>query len=142
MAMTGGSFSAPLSPDLSKEVGSFVAAIPAGAGVAQVVDPAVPVQSATLYNTSPNLVRATFTFTAGIVALGVAATRCILVPAGGTATVDFADHDGDNAVGALDGINSISVIAVIPGTVTTEASTLLAATAAVAGNVYINVASS
>jgi len=73
--MTNGSFSAPLAADLTKEIQSFVAYIPAGAGVAQVVNPSVPVQGVTAYNYTANLVRATVTFTAGITTTGAAAAE-------------------------------------------------------------------
>jgi hypothetical protein len=139
--LTNGSFSIPLSPDVTKEVGAFVVGIPAGAGVAQVVNPAVPVQSVTAYNYTTNLIRGTVTFSAGVTATGVAATRTFLVPPGATYSLDFSNHDGDNAVGAIDAIDSISFIAVLPGAVTAEASALVAATAAVAGVVYLNFAS-
>jgi hypothetical protein len=142
MSMTGGAFSAPISPDLTKEVQSFVVAIPAGVGVAQVVNPSVPVQSVTTYNYSSNVVRGTVTFSAGVVSTGIAATRTFLVPPGASASIDFADHDGDNAIGSVDGIDSISFIAVTPGVATTEASTLVATATAVAGLLYVNFASS
>jgi hypothetical protein len=144
MAITGGTFSAPLSPDLTKEVGSYAVAIPAGAGVVQLIDPSVAFQSATIYNPTRNLIRATITFSIGILTTGLAATRCKLIPPGGTDTIDFSDHDGDNAVGAIDAIDSISFVAVMPGTTTAEASTLgLTTTAdpAFAGNLYVNLAS-
>jgi hypothetical protein len=141
MSMTGGAFSAPISPDLTKEVQSFVVAIPAGVGVAQVVNPNIPVQSVTAYNYSSNVVRGTVTFSVGVVSAGVAATRTFLVPPGASASIDFADHYGDNATGSVDGVDSISFIAVIPGVTTTEASTLVAATTAVAGLMYVNFAS-
>ena len=142
MSMTNGSFAAPLSPDLSKAVESFVVGVQAGAGVAAVVNPSVPMQALTAYNYTSNLLRATVTFSAGIVGTNAAPVRTFLIPPGATATLDFADHSGDNAVGAIDGIDSVSVIAVIPGAVTAEASTLAAATAAVAGVAYINFSAS
>jgi hypothetical protein len=142
LSMSSGAFSAPIAADLTKEVVSYVVAIPAGAGVAQVVDPAVPVQALTAYNYSSALVRAVVTFAAGITSTGVAATRTFLVPPGATASLDFADHDGDNAVGHVNAIESVSFIAVVPGAATAEASTLAAATAAVAGLVYVNFSAS
>jgi hypothetical protein len=138
MAATSGSFSAPISPDLSKEVVSYIVGIPAGAGVAQPVIPAVKTQAVTVFNTTANLLRVTVVFSAGIVAAGVAATRAFLVPAGATFSADFSDHDGDNANGAVDAITSLSVIAVASGAVTAEASTLLASAAAVAGVAVVN----
>lgn len=141
MSMTNGSFSVPLSPDVTKEVGAFVVGIPAGAGVAQVVNPAVPVQGLTAFNYTTNLLRGTVTFSAGVTANGIAATRVFLVPPGASYSLDFSDHDGDNAIGAIDAIESVSFIAVAPGAATAEASTLAAATAAVAGVAYVNFAS-
>lgn len=138
MSMTNGSFAAPISPDLTKEVQSFVVAIPAGAGAAQVVNPTVPVQAFTAYNYSNNLVRGTVTFSAGVTASGVAATRTFLVPPGASASIDFADHAGDNAVGSVDGIDSVSFIAVDAGAATAEAGTLAATATASAGLVYVN----
>jgi hypothetical protein len=138
MSVTSGSFSAPLGPDLAKEIQSYVIGIPAGAGVAQTVNPTVAVQAVTLFNYTNNLLRATVTFSAGIVAAGAAATRTFLVPAGATYTIDFSAHGNDNVVGAVDAIDSLSVIAVVSGAATAEASTLTAATAAVAGVAYAN----
>ena len=82
-------------------------------------------------------------FTAGITAVGAAATRVFLIPPGGTYSADFADEGAsDNAIGALNAIDSVSLIAVIaPAAGVVEASTLLAATAAIAGYVAINFAS-
>jgi hypothetical protein len=141
MAITSGSFNATLPPDLTKEVVSYVVGIPSGAGVAQAVTPAIKAQAVTVFNATANLLRCAVTFSAGIVSAGVAATRTFLVPAGGSFSVDFANHEGDNAVGAIDAITGISLIAVQPGTVTAEASTLVASTAAVAGLAYVNLAS-
>lgn len=138
--MTGGAFSAPISPDLTKEVQSFAVSIPTGVGVAQVVNPNVSVQSLTAYNYSSNLIRGTITFSAGVVTTGAPATRTFLVPPGASASLDFAEHDGDNATGSVDGIDSVSFIAVSPGVVTTESSTLTPAVNAVAGLVYVNFA--
>ena len=138
MAVSSGAFAAPISPDLTKEAQSFVVGIPAGAGVAQVVNPGVPVQGFTFYNYTSNVLRGTVTFTAGVVSATGAALRTFLVPPGATYSADYSAHDGDNAVGAIDAIDSVSVVAVIPGAVTAEASTLGAATAAVAGLAYVN----
>jgi hypothetical protein len=96
----------------------------------------------TTYNYTSNLIRGTVTFSAGIISTGVAATRTFLIPPGASASIDFADHDGDNAVGSIDGIDSVSYVAVNPGVVTAESSTLVAAAAAVAGSVYVNFAAS
>jgi hypothetical protein len=138
MSMTTGSFSAPISPDLTKVIESYVVGVTAGAAVASVVNPTVPVQGLTAYNYTSNVMRGTVTFTAGITGVNAAALRTFLVPPGATYSVDFADHDGDNAVGAIDAIDSVSFIAVAPGAVTAEASTLVASTTTVAGNLYVN----
>jgi hypothetical protein len=114
--------------------------IPAGAGVAQVVNPTVPVQGLTAYNYTTNVLRGTVTFSAGVTGTNAAPVRTFLVPPGATYSLDFSDHDGDNAVGAVDAIDSVSFIAVAPGAVTAEASTLVAATAAAAGLAYVNFA--
>lgn len=143
MSTTAGSFSAPIAPDLTKEVQSFVAAIPAGAAVAQVVNPTVPVESVTAYNYTNNLLRATVTFTAGITATGAAATRTFLIPPGAVASYDWADEgNSDNAQGSLGAIDSLSVIAVAAGAATAEASTLANNAASVAGLAYFNFGSS
>lgn len=140
MSTTSGSFAAILQPDLTKEAVGYTVGVAAGAGAAQVVNPAVPVQSVTIYNYTTNLMRATVTFTEGITSTG---TRTVLVPPSATATVDFANNDGDNAVGAIDGIDSVSLIAVTPAAgAVTEASMIPEATAAVAGFVYLNFAAS
>lgn len=141
MSLTNGSFAAPISPDTTKAVESYVVSIPAGAGVAQVVNPTVPVQGFTAYNYTTNLLRGTVTFSAGVVGVNAAPVRTFLVPPGATYSLDFADHDGDNAVGAVDAIDAVSFIAVAPGVATAEASTLVAATAASAGLAYVNFAS-
>jgi hypothetical protein len=138
MAATSGALTATITPDLTKEVASFVVAIPAGLGIITTVIPAVKTQSVTIFNPTANLIRATFTFSPGIVSAGVAATRAVLVPAGATFSADFSDHDGDNAVGAIDAITNVSFTAVNIGSTTAEASTLANATAAIAGMVIAN----
>lgn len=143
MATTAGSFNAPTLPDLAKEVQSFVAVIPAGAAVAQVVNPTVAVEALTGYNYSQNLLRATVTFTAGITATGAAATRTFLIPPGATASYDWASEgSSDNAQGSLGAIESLSVIAVTAGAATAEASTLVANATSAAGLAYFNFGSS
>jgi hypothetical protein len=136
--MTSGSFAAPISPDLTKAIESYVVGIPAGAGVAQLVSPTVSVQGLTAYNYTSNLLRGTVTFSAGVTGTNAAGVRTFLVPPGATYSVDFSDHDGDNAVGSVDAIESVEFIAVTPGAVTAEASTLTAAVSAVAGVAYVN----
>lgn len=142
MGATSGSFSPALSSDLTKEIGGWIVDIPAGAGVAQTVNPAVPFQSFTVNNLSLNWVRGTVTFTAGIISNAVAATRAFLISPNATVSFDLANSDGDNAAGSIDAIDSISFIAVQPGTASAEVSTLVAATAAVAGKMNIQFASS
>lgn len=141
MSQTNGSMTAIVAADLTKVTEAYVVNVAAGAGAAQVVNPTVPVQSATVYNYTNNLMRGTVTFSAGITGVNAAALRTFLVPAGATYTIDFADHDGDNAIGAVDAIDSISFIAVQAGAGVAEASTLIAAVAALAGQVYCNFAS-
>jgi hypothetical protein len=143
LSLTNGSFAAPTAADLNKEVESFAVTIAAGAGVAAVVDPAQPEEGVTVFNVSNNVVRATVTFSAGIVAAGGAATRAFLVPAGGTASIDWADSGAtDSAQGALGAIDSLSIapvaIPVAAGVV--EASALALATTATAGYVLVNFA--
>lgn len=144
MSITNGSFAAPVAPDLSKEVESFIVAVAAGAGAAQIVNPTQPQQGFTAYNVSNNWMRGTIVFTAGVVAVGAAATRTFVIPPGGTASEDFADEGmTDSATGAIGAIDSISFIAVTPpasGTVV-ESSALVAAAVAVAGHVAVNFAS-
>lgn len=144
MSTTAGSFSAPIAPDLNKEVQSFAVGVAAGAGVAQVVNPSIPVESVTAFNYSNNLLRATVTFTAGINATGTTTSRTFLIPPGATASYDWADEGAtDSVVGGLGPIDSLSVQAVAPvaGAVS-ESGTLAAATAATAGFVYFNFGSS
>lgn len=144
MSITNGSFSAPVSPDLSKELESQVGTIAAGAGAAMVFNPAQPQQGATVYNVSNNVIRGTVTLTAGTVALGAAATRAFTVPAGGTYSFDLADEGlTDSATGAIGAIDSISIVPVtVPAAAgVAEASTLAVAVAATAGYVVVNFAS-
>lgn len=141
MAMTGSSVRSSIPADTTKEVVSYIVAIPAGAGVAQVVNPAVPVQAVMVDNNTSNLIRGLVTFTAGITSATPAAQRVFLVNPGSVVHIDFSDHDGDNAVGSIDAIDSVSFTAVQPGAVTAEASTLAASTAAVAGMMVVNLTS-
>jgi hypothetical protein len=143
MSLTNGSFAAPTAADLNKEVESFAVTIVAGAGVAQVVNPAQAEEGVTVFNVSNNVIRATVVFSAGIVAAGGAATRAFLVPAGGTASIDWADSGAtDSAQGNIGAIDSLSIVPVtIPvaaGVV--EASTLAVAAAATPGYVLVNFA--
>lgn len=141
MSISSGSFSAPIAPDLSKELESQVGTIVSGAGVPMVFNNLQPQQGATVYNVSNNTIRGTVTLTAGTIALGAAATRTFLVPAGGTYSFDLADESiTDSATGAIGAIDSISIVPVtIPAVAgVVEASTLAVATAAVAGTVFVN----
>jgi hypothetical protein len=141
MSLTSGNFTAPIAPDLAKEVESQIITIAAGAGVAQVSNPAQPQQGFTAYNVSNNLIRGTVVFTAGIVAAGGAATRTFLIPAGGTLSQDYADESmTDSATGAIGAIDSISFVPVTvpaaPGVA--ESSTLAVAAAATGGYIAID----
>ena len=141
MAVLGGGMSTTVPPDNTKAVESFIVNVAAGAAAAQVVTPTVPMQSAFVYNATSNLMQGTVTFNAGITGVNVAAKRVFLVPAGATHAVDFSAHDGDNAVGAVDTILSISFRAVLNGTGVVSGDLAPAATAAIAGPVYVNLAS-
>lgn len=138
MSLTNGSFTPVGSPDLTKSAESFIVGIPAGAGVAQVVNPAQPQQAFTFFNTTNNWLRGTVAYVSGTIGTG---DGTFLVPPGGTYSWDSADHDGDNALGAVNAVDSISVIAVNTGAATAAASALVAATAAVAGVAAVNFAS-
>ena len=138
MSMTNGSFSAPIPPDNTKEAWSAVAAFAAGAGVAAVVNPPNPMSAYTLFNTTANVLRGTIAFTAGTISVGAPATQTFLVPAGGSISQDFQDHDGDNAIGQLMSIDSITLLPVAVGVVTADASTLVASPATTAGVALIS----
>jgi hypothetical protein len=92
----------------------------------------------TLYNTTSNVLRGTIVFTAGTVSVGAAATQTFLVPGGGTLSLDFQDHMGDNATGQLMSIDSVTLLPVTVGAVTAEASTLVANAATIAGVALID----
>jgi hypothetical protein len=141
MSASNGSFSAPLAPDLAKEVEAFLVRIAAGVGVAAVVNPAQPQSSVTVYNVSNNWLKATWTFTAGITSLGTAATRVSIIPPGGTLSLDAADEGStDSVAGSIGAFDSVSLVPVdVPvaaGVV--EAGTLTAAAAAQAGYVAVD----
>lgn len=144
MSATNGAMGAvPVQPDLTKEHEGTIQTIAAGAAaVAGVHNPAQPQQSLTAFNASQNWVRGTITFSGGITSLGSAATRVFLVPPFGTYTYDSSDvgGDADNATGAINAIDSVSVIAVAVPTAAgvVEASTLAAAASTFAGHVAIN----
>jgi hypothetical protein len=141
MSLTSGSFTAPIAPDLTKEVESHVITIASGAGVAQISNPAQPQQGFTAYNVSNNVIRGTVTFSASIVAAGGAATRTFLIPAGGTLAQDYADESiSDSATGSIGAIDSISFVPVtLPAAAgIAEGSTLAVAAAAVAGYVIVD----
>jgi hypothetical protein len=141
MSSSNGSFAAPITPDLTKEAEAFLVTIAAGAGVAAVVNPVQPQSAFTAYNVSNNYVKLTYTWTAGIVSLGSAATRVSLIPPGGTWSFDGADEgNSDNAAGSLGLVDSISVVPVdVPAAAgVVEVGTLTAAAAAQAGKVIIN----
>lgn len=138
MAATNASAIAQPVADNAKNVGGNVAAIPAGAGVAQTVTPVVPQHGATVENLTSNWIRLAWTFTAGITAGGAAANRVSLLPPNRIYTFDFGDHAGDNATGEIAPITSVSATAVATPTATGEAGALAAATAASAGLVVFN----
>lgn len=138
MSTTTGSYSVPMAPDMDKAVASFVIGIPAGAAVAQVANPGANVNAITVFNPTANLLRATVTFAAGITSGIAAGQRVFLIPSGATVSYDFGDGPNDSLVGSVDSIDSVSFIAVQSGAVTAEASTLVAATAAVAGVAFVN----
>jgi hypothetical protein len=138
MSMVNGSFSAPIPADNTKEAWSTVLGFAAGAGVAAVANPPNPMSAFTLYNTTSNVLRGTIAFSAGTVSAGGATSQTFLVPAGGTYSADFQDHDGDNAVGQLMSVDSISVIPVAVGAVTAEGSTLVASASTIAGVALVN----
>lgn len=138
MSTTNGSFSPVGAPDLSKAAESYVVAVAAGAGAAQVINPVQPQQSFTFFNTTNNWMRGIITYVAGVAGTG---TGAFLVPPGGTYTWDTADHDGDNALGSINSIESISVAPVAIGAATAAAETLSLSAAAVAGVAAINFAS-
>lgn len=143
MSTTSGFFNASTTPDNTHEVESFVSTIVAGAGVAQVVNPTQPEQSATVFNYSANWVRGIVTFTTGVTALGGAATRAFLVPPNGTFNLDFSsENDAASAAGVLGSIDSISLapVAMPVAAGVVEASTLGLAAAASAGYVAVNFA--
>lgn len=141
MSLTSGNFSAPIAPDLAKEVESHIITIVAGAGVAQVSNPAQAQQGFVAFNVSNNLIRGTVTFSAGIVAAGGAATRTFLIPAGGTLAQDYADESvTDSATGAIGAIDSISFVPVTAPVVAgvVESSTLAVAAAATGGYIAVD----
>lgn len=138
MSISSGSFAAPIPADNTKEAWSSVVGFAAGAGVAQAINPPNPMSAFTLFNTTSNVLRGTIAFTAGTTAVGAAATQTFLVPAGGTLSVDFQEHDGDNAVGQLMSIDSVTLIPVTVGAITAEASTLAASAATIAGVALIS----
>ncbi|MGL4300210.1 MAG: hypothetical protein ACRCW4_14160 [Candidatus Neomicrothrix subdominans] len=134
---TSGSFTpSSASADLAKEVGSHVAVIPAGGNVAQVVNPAVPQQAVTVFNLSTAYVRATVTLSAGITAVGAAATRVFLVPPNATYSLDLGNTN-DDAGGIVEAIDSISFQAIATPTATAEVSTLAVAGALAANAIII-----
>jgi hypothetical protein len=138
MSISNGTFSAPVPADNTKEAWSSVVGFAAGAGVAAVINPPNPMSAFTLYNTTSNVLRGTIAFTAGTVSVGGAATQTFLVPASGTLSLDFQDHDGDNAIGQLMSIDSVTLLPVAVGAVTAEASTLIANAATIAGVALID----
>lgn len=135
-AITSGSFTpSAATADLAKEVGSNVAVIPAGGNVAQTVNPAVPMQGFVAYNMSSQYVRGTIALSAGITAVGAAATRVFVLPPNSSYALDLG-NDNDDLGGIIEAIDSITYQAVTIAA-TAEASTLAAAPALAANAVII-----
>ena len=110
MASTSGSLanSTVSAADLGKEITAHDIVIPL-ANTAQVVNPGVPMDAVTVYNTSALYqVRGVVTFSAGVNSTTPAAERCFIVPQLGVYTVDFSDKLNDDASGSIGAIDSIS----------------------------------
>ena len=132
---TSGSFTpSAATADLAVELGAHVAVIPAGGNVAQTVNPAVPQQAFTAYNLSSQYVRGVVTLSAGITAVGAAATRVFLMPPNSTYSLDLGSSINDLS-GIIEAIDSVTYQAVTVAA-TAEVSTLAAA-AALAANAVI-----
>lgn len=136
--------------DNAKAVASNVAYFAPGiAGAAQTITPAGGAESASVVNKGNDFIRVLVNFTAGITATpATAAQRVFVVAPGDAHTVDFADHAGDNAAGAIVPIASITIAPVQMPTgaanSVTESSALAltAAAATLGGSVIVNFASS
>lgn len=138
MGASSGSFGFTPIADNTKQVGSNVVAIASGAGVSQTVTPITPQQGATVINLSANYIRVGWVYTPGIAGGGAVANRVTLIPPNFTQTIDFGDTEGESSTSSIDAVTSATVIAVVNPTVTVEAGTLGAATAAAAGLVIFN----
>jgi hypothetical protein len=130
----------PIAPpaDNAKGLGSNVAFIPAGAGVAQTITPAVPQNAVSIVNMTANVLRVTVTFSAGIVSGGTPAQRCLLVPPLFTIAEDLSSNTDGGGAGEITPIASLSVVPLVNPTASAEGSTIAVATAATAGLVYFN----
>lgn len=110
MASTSGSLanSSVASADLGKEITAYDVVIPL-ANTAQVVNPAVPFDSATVYNLSTVYhLRGVVTLSAGITATTPVAERAFVVPPLGVFSFDLSDETNDDATGSIGAIDSIS----------------------------------
>lgn len=110
MASTSGSLanSSVAAADLGKEMTAHDVVIPP-ANTAQVVNPAVPFDSATVYNLSKVYhLRGVVTLSAGITATTPAAERAFVVPPLGVFSFDLSDEKNDDATGSIGAIDSIS----------------------------------
>lgn len=110
MASTSGSLanSSVPSADLGKEITAHDVVIPL-ANTAQVVNPGVPFDAATVYNLSSVYhLRGVVTLSAGVTATTPVAERCFVVPPLGVFSFDLSDELNDDATGSIGAIDSIS----------------------------------
>lgn len=110
MASTSGSLanSSVAAADLGKEITAHDVVIPL-ANTAQVVNPTVPFDAATVYNLSTVYhLRGVVTLSAGITAATPAAERAFVVPPLGVFSFDLSDETNDDATGSIGAIGSIS----------------------------------
>jgi hypothetical protein len=129
--------------DNSKQIGAFIAVIPA-VGTAQTVNPADNQNAAAIANLSPtNWVRANITFVAGITGDATPAQQVHLVPPQGSVQLDFGNLPGSVAgsIGAIDSI-VLDTVALPTATGVSEVSALTALAALASATVVLNFASS
>lgn len=110
MASTSGSLanSSVAAADLGKEMTAHDVVIPL-ANTTQAVNPAVPFDSATVYNLSTVYhLRGVVTLSAGITATTPAAERCFVIPPLGVFSFDLGDNSNDDATGSIGAIDKIS----------------------------------
>lgn len=108
----------PIAADLSKDLQSFAVVIPAASNAAQTVTPTVGMESATVFNTSAFLIRATVAFAAGIAAGVAVANRTFVIPPNSVASVDFSQSISDDVSGSVPPIASITFQAINAPTAT------------------------